>query len=74
MYKNVLQSIDHIAIWPVISFVIFFLFFVCLLWWVFTVDKNFIRKMSEMPIESPNSDSASANHDKARIKGLLDQA
>lgn len=51
MYKNVLQSIDHIAIWPVISFVIFFLFFVCLLWWVFTADKNFIRKMSELPIE-----------------------
>jgi len=52
MYKNVLQSIDNIAIWPVISFVIFFVFFLCLLWWVFTVDKTMIRKMSEMPLES----------------------
>jgi len=51
MYKNVLQSIDNIAIWPVISFVIFFVFFVCLLWWVFTTDKKLIKKMEMLPIE-----------------------
>jgi cytochrome c oxidase cbb3-type subunit IV len=51
MYKNVLQSMDNIAIWPVISFVIFFLFFICLLWWVFTTDKTFIDKMRELPID-----------------------
>lgn len=52
MYKNVLQSIDNIAIWPVISFVIFFLFFICLLWWVFTTKKNFIDKMKGLPLEN----------------------
>lgn len=51
MYKNVLQSIDNIAIWPVISFVIFFLFFICLLWWVFSTDKKFIQSMKDMPLE-----------------------
>jgi cytochrome c oxidase cbb3-type subunit IV len=51
MYKNVLQSIDNIAIWPVISFVIFFLFFLCLLWWVFTADKKLLKRLSELPIE-----------------------
>lgn len=51
MYKNVLQSIDNIAIWPVISFVIFFLFFMCLLWWVFSTDKKFIQSMKDMPLE-----------------------
>jgi len=61
MYKNVLQSIDHIAIWPVISFVIFFLFFIGLLWWVFSVDKNFIRKMSELPIEDEPATSTLKN-------------
>lgn len=55
MYKNVLQSIDNIAIWPVISFVIFFLFFLCLLWWVLTVDKKLMKKLSEMPMESDGS-------------------
>ncbi len=49
MYNNVLQNIENIAIWPVISFVIFFLFFLCLLWWVFTVDKKFIKYMEDMP-------------------------
>lgn len=52
MYKNVLQSIDNIAIWPVISFVIFFLFFICLLWWVFTTKKTFIDKMKSLPLEN----------------------
>jgi cytochrome c oxidase cbb3-type subunit 4 len=61
MYKNVLQSIDNIAIWPVISFVIFFLFFLCLLWWVFTADKNFIRKMSEMPMDDEEKSSTLKN-------------
>jgi cytochrome c oxidase cbb3-type subunit 4 len=51
MYKNVLQSIDNIAIWPVISFVIFFLFFLCLLWWVFTADKKLMKELSEMPMD-----------------------
>jgi cytochrome c oxidase cbb3-type subunit IV len=52
MYKNVLQSIDNIAIWPVISFVIFFLFFICLLWWVFTADKKLIEEMEKLPMEN----------------------
>jgi len=55
MYKDILQSIEHIEIWPVISFVIFFLFFICLLWWVFTADKNFIAKMSQLPIDEGTS-------------------
>jgi hypothetical protein len=52
MYKNVLQSIDHIEIWPVISFIIFFLFFLFLVWWAATVDKKFIREMSELTLEN----------------------
>jgi cytochrome c oxidase cbb3-type subunit IV len=52
MYKNVLQSIDNIAIWPVISFVIFFIFFLCLLWSVFSTKKVFIDKMKGMPLEN----------------------
>ncbi len=57
MYKNVLQAIDNIAIWPVISFIIFFLFFLCLLWWVFTTDKKFIDKMKHLPIDHSEKDS-----------------
>jgi cytochrome c oxidase cbb3-type subunit IV len=55
MYKEVLRSIDNIAIWPVISFVIFFAFFIGLLWFTFTADKNFIKRMSNMPIDDETS-------------------
>ncbi|HET9052924.1 MAG TPA: cbb3-type cytochrome c oxidase subunit 3 [Cyclobacteriaceae bacterium] len=66
MYKNVLQSIDNIAIWPVISFVIFFAFFLGLLLWVIFVDKKFIDYMKNMPIhdseEKKSSTSISDSH------------
>ena len=55
MYKDILQNIDNVAIWPVISFVIFFLFFLCLLWWVFDVDKTFIEKMKNLPFDDEQS-------------------
>jgi len=62
MYKNILQSIDGVAIWPVISFVIFFLFFICLLWWVVTVDKKFIQRMKQLPVEDkPEPTSINSN-------------
>lgn len=62
MYKNVLQSIDNIALWPVISFVIFFVFFLCLLAWVFTVDKKMIQKMSELPFEASDRSDVNAEN------------
>ena len=65
MYKNVLQSIDNIAIWPVISFVIFFLFFICLLWWVFTTDKKFIEKMKGLPIDDASENSSTPKNPKS---------
>jgi cytochrome c oxidase cbb3-type subunit 4 len=61
MYKNVLQSIENIEIWPVISFVIFFIFFLCLVLWAFTADKKFIEKMRSMPIDDMDSNEENSN-------------
>jgi len=66
MYKDVLRSIDNIEIWPVISFVIFFLFFLILVWWAFSVDKKFIARMSNMPIE----DQPAAESEQNKIQEL----
>jgi cytochrome c oxidase cbb3-type subunit IV len=57
MYKDILQNIDHIAIWPVISFIIFFTFFLGLLWWVFTADKNFMNEMGRKPLQEGSENS-----------------
>jgi cytochrome c oxidase cbb3-type subunit IV len=63
MYKEVLRSIDNIAIWPVISFVIFFAFFIGLLWFTFTADKNFIKRMSNMPMDDePSNENKIVSH------------
>ncbi|MBX2942889.1 MAG: cbb3-type cytochrome c oxidase subunit 3 [Cyclobacteriaceae bacterium] len=51
MYKDILGDIDNIEIWPTISFVIFFLFFLILIWWVLKADKSFITEMSNKPFE-----------------------
>jgi len=47
--KHTMETIDGIAIFPIISFVIFFSFFVGLLIWVFRADKNYIKYVEELP-------------------------
>ena len=47
--KNHLESITGIEIYPMISLIIFFAFFVVLFWWVFTAKKEYIRKVSNIP-------------------------
>lgn len=46
-----MTSIGHIEIYPVISFIIFFVFFLAVLWIVFSSDKKFISKMENLPLE-----------------------
>jgi cytochrome c oxidase cbb3-type subunit IV len=65
MYKNVLQHIDNIAIWPVISFLIFFIFFLCLLWWVFTADKQKIHEIEILPLQDTKPGTNCPSNSKA---------
>ncbi|KAA3437126.1 hypothetical protein [Rufibacter hautae] len=54
MYKSVLQSIDGIEIYPIISFVIFFAFFLGLIAYVVVVKKEHIQSMKAMPLQNEN--------------------
>ncbi len=51
MFKHYFQEIQNVAVWPVISFIIFFGFFILLLWWLVKVDKNYLKKMKNLPLE-----------------------
>jgi cytochrome c oxidase cbb3-type subunit 4 len=51
MTKELLQSIDGVTIYPIISLVVFVLFFAVILIWMFRVDKNYIQKMENLPLE-----------------------
>ncbi|MFD2529295.1 MULTISPECIES: CcoQ/FixQ family Cbb3-type cytochrome c oxidase assembly chaperone [Polaribacter] len=50
--KGHLESITGIEIYPMISLVIFFTFFVALFWWVFTAKKDYISKVSSIPLDN----------------------
>jgi len=49
--KNHLESITGIEIYPLISLMIFFVFFVVLFWWVFTAKKEYINRVSNIPLD-----------------------
>ncbi len=49
--KNHMESIEGIATYPMISLLIFFVFFSLLFWWVFTASKEHIKEVSEIPFE-----------------------
>jgi hypothetical protein len=46
-----METIDGIAKFPIISFVIFFSFFVGLLIWVFRTDKSYINYVENLPLQ-----------------------
>lgn len=47
-----MAEIDGIEIYPILSLLIFFLFFSALAWWVFTSKKEYIEKVSQMPLQN----------------------
>jgi len=57
MIRNYLQSIEGVEIYPLISLVVFILFFVIMFIWIIRVDKNYIKEMEELPLDlEKNSD------------------
>lgn len=52
--KGHLDTITGIEIYPMISLLIFFIFFVTLFYWVFTAKKDYINTVSNLPLESDN--------------------
>ncbi|WP_345192536.1 CcoQ/FixQ family Cbb3-type cytochrome c oxidase assembly chaperone [Algibacter agarivorans] len=54
--KNHMESIAGIEIYPMISLLIFFTFFVLLFWWVITAKKDYIKNVSNLPLDNQNDD------------------
>ena len=57
MYKNVLESMQGIEIYPLISFGIFFTFFIVLLIWVFRMKKSDFDEISRLPLEEDSPEN-----------------
>lgn len=51
MKQEILQSIDGVTIYPMFSLFVFVLFFLIVIIWMFRVDKNYLKKMANLPLE-----------------------
>ena len=56
--KGTLENIDGVQIYPMISLLIFFIFFVGLFWWVATANNAHIEQVSNIPL---NEDTTNQN-------------
>ncbi len=56
MTKEFLQAIPGVAAYPIISLAIFLTLFVgVVIWAFFRIDKKYINRMEQLPLESSNS-------------------
>lgn len=66
MYKNVLQSIEGIDMYPIISLLIFCAFFVSLGVWIVRVKKGYLQEMSALPLDQGQATQYTHTHDDDR--------
>jgi hypothetical protein len=57
MYKDILQSIEGVEFYAIAAMIIFILFFLAMIIWLIKVDKNYVKKMSELPLKEDNESS-----------------
>lgn len=55
--KHNLETIAGVEIYPIISLLIFFTFFVGLFFWVYTYKNDKIKELSELPLKDNNLNS-----------------
>ena len=51
MFKHYFEQIHNIEIWPIISLVIFFVFFTFTIVWILFLDKKHTDKMKSLPFD-----------------------
>jgi len=49
-FRTYLEQITGVGIFPLISLLIFFVFFTALVWWVVKANKKHIENMSHLPL------------------------
>lgn len=53
MLKSVKEYLGNgVEIYPIISLIIFFLFFTLLFWWVFAYKRDKIKQLSDLPFDN----------------------
>ena len=55
LVRHYLESIAGVEIYPVISFLIFFIFFIAVTWYVIGLDKRYIDEITRYPIDDDDT-------------------
>ncbi|MEY5044220.1 MAG: hypothetical protein RJA19_1447 [Bacteroidota bacterium] len=68
--KHHLAQLDGVAVWPMISLLLFFAFFVVLGWWVWRMRKSHVDEMASMPLKS-DGESTPTGTETVGLRSLL---
>jgi len=64
--KHNMETISGIEIYPIISLLIFFIFFIVLYSWVYTYKKDKISEMSNIPFTDAHENGSTNQYDTAK--------
>ena len=53
-FIHYLENISGVSIYPLTSLLIFFVFFIVLLWFVFKTNKDYLKKIEQLPLDNHN--------------------
>jgi hypothetical protein len=51
MFRDILNSIEGVSIFPIFSLIVFFVFFTALGFWVFKAVKKYVKHMENLPFD-----------------------
>lgn len=64
MFKHYFEQIHNVAIWPIISLSIFFVFFISLIIYVVKINKLYVNYMQDLPLKYDSFDKNSNDFEK----------
>ena len=73
MFKNYIESIQGVEIFGIIGLVIFFLFFIAVTVWLIKLDKKYIDKMKNLPLEPDTVEFSGKANDFKNLTGVKNE-
>jgi len=64
-FSNYLSSIENVAIYPIITLILFFSVFVGALIWIYTRDKEYISELENIPLDNDNFNKNAENENES---------
>ena len=55
--KHYMASIEGVSLYPIISLIICFTFFIALFWWVFSYKKKDLNEISNLPLNDDDQNN-----------------